>query len=135
MNLLDNIKVTRLTAATATGTNAVNSTSVDMQGFSGVVFVTDIGTAAANNLVNVATSSDDSAWNDLEGTSQQAAASGDLVAIDIVKPQERYLRLEVARGTSTTVGTIFALQYNGRKAPNTSIAAQETHLSPDEGTA
>lgn len=135
-SLLDNVKITKVNAYAASAGTAINSTSVDMQGFEGVVFVTSLATANAGNSVNVAQSEDNSTFNDLEGTAQVPASDGHLVAIDVYRPRERYVRAEVDRGgTNTVVDAIFAIQYNGAKPPFTSIATQETHVSPAEGTA
>jgi len=35
------------------------------------------------------------------------------------QPPERYVRVEAARGTSSTLGDIWAIQYNGRRKPIT----------------
>ena len=134
--LLNEVKVTVVKTTQATGTSAVNTDSVDMTGYDGVVFVGALATANAGNSVNVAQSSDNSTFADLEGTAQVPGTNGDLVAIDVFRPTDRYVRAEIVRAGATTVTeTFFAIQYRGRKSPVTSIATQETHVSPDEGTA
>lgn len=134
--LLNNCKVTIVKTTQATGTSAVNTDSVDMQGFDGVLFLGALATANAGNSVNLAQSTDNSTFNDLAGTAQVPATNGHLVAIDLYKPRERYIRAEIVRAGATTVTeTFIAIQYRGRKAPITSVATQETHVSPAEGTA
>lgn len=134
--LLNDVKITVVKATQATGTSAVNTDSVDMTGYDGVMFVGALATANAGNSVNLAQSSDDSTFADLAGTAQVPATSGDLVAIDLFRPTDRYVRAEIVRAGATTVTeTFYAIQYRGRKAPVTSIATQETHVSPAEGTA
>lgn len=134
--LLNDVKVTVVKTTQSTATSAVNTDSVDMTGFDGVVFVGALATANAGNSVNLAQSSDNSTFVDLAGTAQVPGTSGDLVAIDLFRPSDRYVRAEIVRaGASTVTETFYAIQYRGRKSPITSIATQETHVSPDEGTA
>jgi len=134
--LLNDVKVTVVKTTQSTATSAVNTDSVDMTGFDGVVFVGALATANAGNSVNLAQSSDNSTFVDLAGTAQVPGTNGDLVAIDLFRPSDRYVRAEIVRAGATTVTeTFYAIQYRGRKSPITSIATQETHVSPDEGTA
>lgn len=135
-NLLDNTKIQVVKVSQASAGTAVVSDSVDMANYEGVVFVTSLGTANAGNSVNAAQSSNDSDFDDLAGTSQVPASNGDEVLVDIYRPRERYVRLEVDRsGANTTVESIIAILYGPRRSPQTSIATQETHVSPAEGTA
>jgi len=134
--LLNDVKVTIVKTTQATGTSAVNTDSVDMTGYDGVLFLGAFATANAGNYINAAQSADDSTFADLEGTKQTPGTNGDLIAVDIFRPQDRYVRLEMVRAGATTVTeTFMAIQYRGRKGAITSVATQETHVSPDEGTA
>ena len=137
--LSNQAKIIKVSDPTADGTTAVNSAGVDMSGYDGVLFLTSFGTAAANNTVNAAQGSDNSTFVDLEGTSVSTGTSDEDVWLDIHKPTDRYVRLEAARGTSSTLGDIWAIQYGARKQPvdNTTSGtiAGELHVSPDEGTA
>ncbi len=134
----ENVKCTKVNAQAASAGTAINSSSVDMQGFEGVVFVGEMVTANASNFANAATSSDDASFNDLEGSKVTPGSDGDCWQICIHKPLERYIRCEVDRGgADTAVGTIYAFQYGARKVPVThgSTVDTETHISPAEGTA
>ena len=140
MNLSSNVKITKVSDYAGAATSAINSASVDMSGYTGVLFIGSFGTAAANNTMNAAQGADDSAdWVDLEGTSVSSGTSDEDVWIDVFRPTDRYVRAEVARGTSTTMETIWAIQYGPRKAPvdNTTSGTitGELHASPAEGTA
>lgn len=133
------VKFTKVTDHTAAGTSAVNSGSVDMAGWDGVVFLTSFGTAATDNSVNLAQSSDDSTFTDLEGTKTGATASDEDVWLDVLHPTARYIRLEAVRTTSSTLESIWAIQYRGKKLPvdntTTGTIIGEAHVSPAEGTA
>ena len=140
MNLSTEVKVTRVIPATATGTSDVNGTVIDMSGFDGVMFVGAIGSAAANNGIKVqqgaASNLADAA--DLAGSKVLSDGTQTQFVVDVFRPQERYVRPVMVRGTTTTVDAVFAIQYGGRSLPvtNTSAAlAAELHVSPDEGTA
>jgi hypothetical protein len=139
MNLSSAVKITKVKDHSGAATSAVDSDSVDMQGFDGVLFLTSFGTAAADNTVNAAQSSNNSNFDDLAGTKVGGGASDEDMWIDIYKPTDRYVRLEAARGTSSTLESIWAIQYRGAKQPISNVLAGtiigELHVSPDEGTA
>ena len=138
MNLTKNTKVTMVKVSQSSAGTAINSDSVDMEGYDGVVFFGVIKTANAANFANVAQSDDDSTFNDLIGTKVVPGDNDDSFMIDIDRPEKRYLRCEIDRGgANTVVGDIYALQYKARKAPVTHGATidSELHVSPIEGTA
>lgn len=137
--LSDCVKITKVQDHTATGTSAVNSSSVDMLGYDAVLFITSFGTAAAGNTVEVSQSSDDSTFVDLAGTNTSSGTSDEDVYVDVVRPTKRYVRAEVARGTSSTLESIYAIQYKARSLPITNSVSGtivgEQHSDKAEGTA
>lgn len=138
-NLSSRVKFTKVADHTAAGTSAVNSTAVDMAGYEGVVFLTSFGTAASGNTLEAAQSSDNSSFSDLADTSVTSGTTDEDVWIEIYRPQERYVRVEAARGTSSTLESIWAIQYGGRSlaVDNTTSGTiiGEFHQEPSEGTA
>lgn len=140
MNLSKNVKVTKVSATVAAGTTAVNGSTLDMQGFDGVLFLASIGTAANDNGIKAqqgqASNLSDAA--DLANTQVLSDGTKTDLVLEIYKPQERYVRVVAVRGTSTTVEAAWAIQYCGAKLPiNNVTAAQVAELwaSPAEGTA
>lgn len=137
--LSEQVKLTKVADHATAATSAINSDGVDMAGFDNVLFITSFGTAAANNTVNAAQSSDNSTFADLEGTSVASGTSDEDVYVDVKCPSDRYVRLEVARGTSSTCESIWAIQYGARSmaVDNTTSGTitGEAHVSPAEGTA
>lgn len=140
MNLSNNVKITKVSAAVATGTTTINSNPVDMQGYDGVVFLASLGSAAANNGLKAqqgqASNLSDAA--DLAGTLVSSNGTQTDLVLEVFRPQERYLRAAVVRGTTTTIEAIWAIQYAGSKMPiNNVTAAQAAEIwaSPAEGTA
>ncbi len=137
MNLSKNIKITMALAAQTSAGTALDSASVDMQGFEGVLFIGTVAAANAGNFANIAQSNDDSSFNDLEGTKVVPGDNGDSFLIDVYKPTDRYIRCEIDRsGTNTATGDIYAVQYGGTvlTGDHGSTIDSELHISPDEGT-
>ena len=141
MNLSKNVALIKVKALSASAGTAINSDSVDMQGWEGVMFFGRIATVDAVNFANAAQSSDDGsadAFADLAGTKVTPGDDADSFLIDVYRPLERYVRCEVDRGgANTIVGDIYAIQYGPKVKPTThgSTIDAETHISPAEGTA
>lgn len=140
--LAEKVKLLKIKDHSTADTSAVTSDTVDTQGYDGVLFVTSFGTAASGNTIKLQQSSDDAAtdaYSDLEGTSVSSGTSDEDVWIDIQRPGKRYLKLVAARGTSSTLESVWAILYNARSLPvdNTTSGTiiGETTLSPAEGTA
>jgi len=140
MNEKQNVKITKVHAYESAAGSTHYSDILDMAGFEGVVFVASIGTAAANNGVNAQQDTDAAGGTmaDLEGTKILSDATQTDFVLDIYRPTERYVRLAVLRGTSTTIEAVWAIQYGAHKMPtdnDTAAQASEVHASPAEGTA
>ena len=142
MNLLSNVKLRKVSVATVAGTSAVTSDQVDTAGFMSATFFTTIGTANAGNYIKIQQDETTGMASaaDLEGSKVIAAADADIVAKEITRPQERFLRAVVTRGASTTVGDIYCiLSGPARTLPVDNNVddeiVSEISASPDEGTA
>lgn len=142
-NLSSITKWTKVADHTTAGTTDVESAILDMSGYEGVMFVTSFGTAAANNSLKAQqnTANSTSGMADLLGTSvvSGASPSNEDVWIDLYRPQERYVRCIAVVDTSSTVESIWAVQYGPREmvVDNTTDGTiiGEVHASPAEGTA
>ena len=131
-------KITRVKTSVAAGQATTNCTSVDMQGWDGVVFIAEIGTIAATGTVTMhcEQSSDNSSFSDLENTANALGASDDdkLIITDIKKPGDRYVRPVIITATANgEIDGVIAIQYNGDKSPVTN-SNSEFHVSPAEGS-
>ena len=139
--LSENVKIVLAKAAQSAATTEVLSDIIDMAGFEGVVFRTRFGTANAGNYIKVKQDTDAAGgtMTDLAGTKVTSGASDEGVAIDINRPQKRYLQLSATRTVSSTLGEVWADLYGPVKAPVvsalTGTLAIEAHVSPAEGTA
>jgi len=139
MNLSSNAKLTKVKDHSTAATSAVNSDEVNMDGWDGVLFLTSFGTAAADNTINAAQSSvSGGTFLDLADTEVSSGTSDEDVWLDIYKPLDQFVRLEATRGTSSTLESVWAIQYMSRKAivDNTTSGTitGELHVSPSEGT-
>ena len=144
-NLLTDAEITKLADATAAGTTAVNSTGVDMQGYEGVVFLVSAGVIVAGGVQSINAAQGDTlggTYDDLAGSKVTIADDDDdqLFAVEIVRPVDRFVRLEIARATQNSAfGPIYAFRYGASKKPVsnnvTDAITSEIHASPAEGTA
>lgn len=140
MNLVKDVKITKVLGNTTTGTSTVNTSTVDMQGYEGVVFLASISTAAANNGIKAQQGQQSGMGDaaDLAGSQLLSDGTKTDLLLDIYRPQERYVRAAVIRGTTTVIDAVWAIQYMaGKKPVNNVTAAQALELwaSPAEGTA
>ena len=145
MNLSKNSKFTQAVTVTngAAGTSDINGATLDMQNFESVLmrvtFGAIVSSAATSIKAQQGANSGLSDAADLIGTSQTVADSDDekIFYIDLVKPEERYVRLVVVRATQNATCEASYLQYNPRKGPTSqgTNVSGELHVSPAEGTA
>ena len=135
--LLDAVKIDKVSDPTTAGTGDVTSSSVDMTedgGYDGVVFMTSYGTAAAGNILKASQSADDSSWNELTSPVAPGASDEDQ-AIEVQRPVDRYVRAVAERGTSSTLGDIYALRYRSRTRPVTAPVAGTMAVSKSSSPA
>lgn len=128
--LLD-VVASHVANAAAAGTTNVNSSAVDQEGFSGVIFIADIGALTAGQQTQLEVQ-----WSDTNNGSDWAAftnpsggcitpvmADGDsneLLIVDIFASMHRYHRAVLVRSTQNAVlNSIIAIQYRARNLPTT----------------
>jgi hypothetical protein len=127
------------------GTADITAAIIDMAYFDGLLIEVVVGEVTAGAVTSIkAQQGEDSALADaadLLGSGQAIADTDDdkTFYIDIFRPQDRYLRLYVDRGTQNAViASATYYQYSGKaNAPrgNASGVSGEVHVSPAEGTA
>lgn len=147
-NLSKNVKVTKMIDYQAAGTgDTITSGYVDMTGFESVMFICSLGAIAAGGSATLKAQQDtDPAFGtvaDLAGTGVANSADTDdnkLLILEIVKPQERYVRPAVVRAVgNVTIESVVAIQSGASYVPtthdSTTVEASEVHVSPAEGVA
>jgi hypothetical protein len=139
MNQSKNTKLIKVKAGQATGTSTITTDTIDTQGFGGVMIFGSIATVNAGNYAKARQGADSGMSDvaDLAGTKVVPGDDGDSFLIDIYRPAERYVDVQVVRTATTVLGDIYALLYEPRKAPTSQGATidAELHVSPAEGTA
>ena len=115
----ENAAIDQAIAYTAAGTSTITSSALDMQGYEHLLVIAQIGTPAANNIITVQT-------GDTSSTSATSATSGSssvsTQVIDIQNVNKRYVKVSVARGTSTTIEQVTVIRYGPRSAAVTQAA-------------
>ncbi len=148
MQLSNTTKITRVLSGVAAGVSTPQtSTAVDMAGFQGVRFIVLLGVGSASSVGQVKATDCDTtggSYNDIAGSAGTAftpTTDDDKVWIlDIYRPQRRFVKCVVIRGTGNTViDGIVAEQYGERvqpKADDTATVLGRSLLnSPADGTA
>jgi hypothetical protein len=124
-------KRTRVVNATAAGTTAINGSGIDMQDFDTVIFECAMGTLTATQVTSIkAQGSNDNggadAYADITGMVTANAADADsnkLLLLEVNRPQKRWIRVVVNRGTANAViDGVIAIQMGAKKAPVTQDA-------------
>lgn len=148
VNLGKNAKVSSAVTPTAgaAGTSDINGSIIDMQGYDSVMAIVRMGAITSGAVTSIKwqqgadSSLSDAA--DLEGTAMTIADDDDeqVFVTELVKPQERYVRLVVDRATqNAVVSSAVYLRYAARKVPVTQnvtdLVTYELSVSPAEGTA
>ena len=140
--LSENVKLIKVADHSTAATSDVTTAAIDTQGYGGCLVLSSFGTAASGNTVKLQQSDDDGstdAYSDLEDTSTTSGTSDEDVWVEAAKPRKRYLKAVFARGTSSTLESVWAILYNPATYPvdntTTGTIAGEAHVSPAEGTA
>lgn len=145
-NISKNVKMTPavLPSEGVAAATLLNGAVLDMANFESVMIIVTFGVITAGAATSIkaqqgaiANMSDAA---DLLGTGQTIADDDDdgTFYIDLIKPQERYIRVAIPRATqNAVVSSATYIQYNPRTKPTTqgTGVAGELHIEPDEGTA
>jgi hypothetical protein len=146
-NIIAGVKVTQATTLTAgaAGVSAIKSSNIDMSDYETVLFVVPFGTITSGAVTSIkaqqSVDTTDGNFADLVGSSVTVVDTADDTCfyVEVTKPQKRYVRLYITRGTQNAiVGTVLAIQANGRVKPpvqDTTITSGKLLVGVDEGTA
>lgn len=126
-NLLNNVEFVVVEAAAAAAQSALTTDTIDMAGWTGVVFVAHLGDVSDGSVLGLtAYDSDESNANfdDLEDplafTAGASDADNKLLILDVVRPERRYVRCVLSRTTANAiVGGIIGIKYGPLHTPVT----------------
>lgn len=143
-SLLNDVKVTVVAAAAVAAQTDIDSDIIDMAGFEGVLFLAMLGdvsdTCALAMVAQQNTINSASGMASLAGsvtfTAGATSADSKVLALDVYRPRERYVRAKLSRGTANAVvGGIIAIQYGAAKKPTSQHATvidADTLVEPAE---
>lgn len=147
-NLLTGIKISYLKDGVTAGSSIDNDSDIlDLAGFEGVLFVSPIldsvATGVATMTVEQNAANSGSGMAALAGAVATATSStnddlnGKVLAIDVYRPRERYLRVNRTSATANIAyGDVIAIQYSTRNNPivqaAAEVAASTVVVSPEE---
>ena len=118
----ENVRTEIALAATAGGTNDVNGSSTDMDGYRNCRFTVVFGSISANAVTSLQMQQSDSSgsgWEDV-GDELAVAANDDnqVFQIDLAVVTKRYVRGQVNRGTANAAIAIALYdKYNAKEMP------------------
>jgi hypothetical protein len=146
LGLLKNTKIVRHNNGAAAGTSTITpSAGVDMQGFNSAMFLVLLGALTDTTVpsIKIQQSDDDGVadgYSDLEGTAYAVTDADDnkVIAVEVIRPTKRYLKLILARTTANAVldGIVAILGNPIGPLPITQTTlGNEVHVTPAEGTA
>lgn len=142
-NFLPSFEIRENAAAAVSAGTLVQGAIVDMQNWDGVVFFCTIATANAGNYLQAQQGEQSNLSDDeiIAGSGVVAGADGDVVALEVHQPQDRYVRPEIVRaGANTATGQIYAIRYKGRRLGEhlnsvTGVIVSKVLNGADEGAA
>jgi hypothetical protein len=115
--LSDNVAVDQAIAATGAGTSTITSSEFDMLGYTSALIVCTFGTPAANNTITLQDSATSGGEASTTATTNDATKTP--LVLDVQNVGGRYIKIQAARGTSTTIDQVTLVRYNARIRPTT----------------
>ncbi|QPM89376.1 hypothetical protein [Pseudooceanicola algae] len=127
--LLSELSLVGLAAAVAAGAAIDNDSAIiDMAGYEGVIFMTSIEDSVATGVATLTVEQSDANSGAAMAALAGAVATltsgvnddlnGKLLAVDVYRPRERYLRVNRASATANIAyGAVTAIRYGARVLP------------------
>lgn len=133
MNLSKDVKITVVSGAASAATTAITSSVLDMQGFTGVMFVALMGDVTATSVLTLTAKGNTANSTSSPSPVTQAAATftagasdadSKVLMVDVYDAQMRYMFAELTRTTANAiVGGIIAIQYGPDSKPTAQDAS------------
>ena len=129
-NLSKSVAVDQVLGYFAAGTTKRTSSIIDMAGYEGVMFIAGLGTTIENGTLDVYV--EQHTLNQTSGmarlatttvhtvTAANAALTQSAVVVDVYRPRERYLQINITPADQNAVILgVTAIRYNGKLEPST----------------
>lgn len=120
--LSDNTKIDQAIAATIAGTTTITSAAFDMTGYEHVMVIATFGTPAANNTVTLQTGATST-------TASTVATMNDAtltpLILDCQNVPLQFVKVQCARGTSSTIDQVTIIRYGARAKAVTQAATEK----------
>lgn len=134
MNLLNEVKITRVANAAAAAQTEVLSSVLDMQGYDGVMFVALLGDITATSVLTLTAKGNTASSTNSPTPVTQVATAGftagasdadnKVLVVDVFDPALRYVFASLTRTTANAVvDGIIAIQYTAELRPTTQDAS------------
>lgn len=111
----DNVAIDQCIAATGAGTSTITSSEFDMQGYDSACIIAVFGTPAANNAVTLQGSATTGTETSTTATMNDATKTP--LVLDCQNVANRFIKVQCARGTSSTIDQVTLIRYNTRSKP------------------
>jgi hypothetical protein len=128
VNLSNEVLITRLNEQSTGGGNSVNE-AVDMQNFTGVLFLGNVGTTGTALTLTAAHGASTTGFVNVTGGTHSTTGGNDIAVLDVYKPRKRYVRC-TASTTANARMSVFAVRYGPRNLQSSSTNATLV-VSPD----
>lgn len=120
MNLSSDAKFTMVKAVTSgSATGIITSDILDMAGYRGVTFLTNVGTASTSIDLKLQGGTATGSLNDIANSLIECLSTGGNIWVDAYDfgSSFRYVRASLSREAATKAGNIWAIQYGARVKP------------------
>ena len=131
MNILTDTKLTKVMDSQAAGQTPINSSVIDINGFSQVTFICSLGTMAASAVtclhIQTGAESDGSDMADQLNTMVCCDTNNDdrLLVVECASVNARYIRVVVTRsGGNSEIDTVLAVANNAVSLPVSQVASE-----------
>lgn len=128
MKLIEDVQLDLGAAAAIAGTSDVDSSIIDMAGYEGVIVFASLAVQAANNYLQATHGDTTSPAETVTGSKVITDSTNDVAILEIHRPQKRYFKFTLKRGTSTASGDMYVVRYGARRLPKNNDVANTTNV-------
>lgn len=121
--LNENVKITKISDHQAANTTTVTSDELDMNGYDSIMFLTSYGTPGTGNIATMTQGATGAEAATVASITTVTSDEDLVLDVHIDAAVGRYVKLSCARVTSSTLESIWAIQYNAKVKPITNAVS------------